>query len=40
MHAVLGSISLDRLIASAKRLRKRLTEPPRRREIQRLNPQT
>jgi hypothetical protein len=31
MHAVLGAISLGRLFAKAHRIRKRITEPPRRR---------
>ena len=34
IQAVLGVVSLDRLLASAKRLRKRLTEPPRKRKRQ------
>lgn len=34
MQAVLGGVSLARLIASAKRVRKRLTEPPRKRTRQ------
>jgi hypothetical protein len=34
MHAVLGVISLARLFACATRIRKRLTEPPRKRRYQ------
>jgi len=33
MNAVLGFISLGRLFAGATRIRKRLTEPPRKRRI-------
>jgi hypothetical protein len=40
MHAVLGFISLGRLFASAAKLRKRLTEPPRKRALQALHIQT
>jgi len=34
IHAVLGHISLGRLLACAQNLRKRLTEPPRQRPDQ------
>jgi hypothetical protein len=34
IHAVLGPISLGRMLACAKQLRKRLDEPPRKRALQ------
>ncbi len=34
IHAILGAIRLGRLLAMASRIQKRITEPPRKRQIQ------